>query len=41
MSRTEKNIDAECIASVQSGLDDFVHALERRLHDLDRQEIVR
>ncbi|MCY3999499.1 MAG: hypothetical protein OXF06_07425 [Bacteroidetes bacterium] len=38
MSQTEKNIDAECIESVQAGLDVFVHALEERLHDFSHQK---
>lgn len=38
MSRTEKNIDAECIESIESGLYDCIHALEERLCDLNHQE---
>ncbi len=38
MSRTEKNIDAECIESVQAGLDDFILSLKERLEEPWMQE---
>ncbi len=38
MSKTEKNIDAECIESVQAGLDDFIRSLKERLEEPWMQE---